>query len=203
MQSWQFCCSSGNNLRLKQCQVNLQEFRYSFLNLTCNTSSIARIVFFSVVQNAIYMYIVHVRDCVGWELALWCSFPENWADLEWHAYGIYAIGSSYLTCNTSMKARFVFILCTLYMRAIALYGSWHLDVSFQKAYLHWHAYSIYTIGSSSENVLFLVVTLFLLLLRSPFFSLGSIKAVSKNGETDSIRRPEIPSLFFSFPGPLM
>lgn len=56
---------------------------------------------------------------------------------------------------------------------------------------------IYTIGSSSDNDT--PVDLF----DFPFFSEGSIKAVSKKGDTDSIRRPDIPPSFFSFPGPLI
>ena len=52
-------------------------------------------------------------------------------------------------------------------------------------------------GSSSDNDT--PVDLF----DFPFFSEGSIKAVSKKGDTDSIRRPDIPPSFFSFPGPLI
>lgn len=75
--------------------------------------------------------------------------------------------------------------------------------------LHSHAcvpvtHDCYTIGSSSPNVPFVVITPVFLPLVFPLVAVGSMKAVSKKGDTDSIKRLEIPASFslFSFPGPL-
>lgn len=101
---------SGNNLRLKQRQINLQHPTY-FLNVTCNISRKARIVF-------ILYKVPHLHCTCAWLWLRWMGagtlmFLSRKADLQWHAYVIYAIGSCYLTCNTAIKARTVFILCKI------------------------------------------------------------------------------------------